>query len=84
MAKQLKTSYEINWKFMPFLGEVSGGIFIDSCLYITGKNEITFTLFKINLLTYMQIDMQNLLTVIGILKDTAEHVPTQLGGRRIG
>ena len=44
---------------MPFLGEDSGRIFIDSCLYITGKNEsYIHSLFKINLTTYMQIAIQ--------------------------
>ena len=50
---------------MPFLGEDSGRIFIDSCLYITGKNEsYIHSLFKINLTTYMQIAIQYLLTMV--------------------
>lgn len=55
MAKQLETNYEINWKCMPLLGEVSRGTFISLCLYITGKNKSHIhPLFKINLITYTQ------------------------------
>ena len=82
-AKQCETSYETNWRYMPFLGEISVGIFIDSCLYITGKNEgHIHPLFKINLITCTQIATQNLLTVVGKLKDTAEYASKQLGGGR--
>ena len=77
-------SYKINWKCMPFLGEDSGRIFIDSYLYITGKNEsYIHSLFKINLTTYMKIAIQYLLTMVGKLKDTAEYISKQLGGGRM-
>ena len=69
---------------MPFLGEDSGRIFIDSYLYITGKNEsYIHSLFKINLTTYMKIARQYLLTMVGKLKDTAEYISKQLGGGRM-
>lgn len=85
MAKQLKTSYKINWKCMPFLGEVSRGNVIDSYLYIKGKNENHIhPLFKKNLITCTQKSVQNLLTMAGKLMDTAEYASEQLGGRRMG
>lgn len=85
MAKQLKTRYEINWKCMPLLGEISRGTFTDSCLYITGKNESHIhPLFKIVLITYTQIAVQNFLTMVGKLKDTAKYASEQLGGGRMG
>lgn len=69
---------------MPFLGEDSGRIFTDACLYITGKNEsYIHSLFKINFTTYMQIAIQYLLTMVGKLKDTAEYISKQLGGGRM-
>ena len=69
---------------MPFLGEDSGKFFIDSCLYITGKNEsYIHSLLKINLTTYMQIAIQYLLTMVGKLKDTAEYISKQLGDGRM-
>lgn len=54
-SSQTVKSYKVNWKCMPFLGEVSREILTDSCLYITGKNESHIhPLFKINLITYTQ------------------------------
>lgn len=85
MAKQLKTSYEINWKCMPLLGGVSRGTFISSCLHMTGKNASNIhPLFKINLITYTQKGARNLLTVAGKLEDTVECASEQLGGGRMG
>lgn len=84
MAKQLKTSYEINWKCMPFLGGVSRGTFINSCLYITGKNASNIhPLFKINLITYTQKAARNLLTMARKLEDTVKCASEQLGGGRM-
>lgn len=84
MAKQLKTSYEINWKCMPFLGRVSRGTFISSCLYITGKNANNIhPLLKINLITYTQKASRNLLTTARKLKDTVKCTSEQLGGGRM-
>lgn len=85
MTKQLKTSYENNWKCIPLLGEVSRGTFIDSCLYVTGKNEShSHSLFKIDLIAYAQIVAQDLLIMVGKLKDTAEYSYKQLHGGMMG
>lgn len=69
---------------MPFLGEVSKGNFVDSCLYFTGKMGHIHPLFKINVITYTRKAAQNLLTVMGKLKNSAESSSEQSGGGRIG
>lgn len=50
---------------------------------LQAKMKVTFTLFKINLTTYMQIAIQSLLAMVGKLKDTAEYISKQLGDGRM-